>query len=37
VVRGLNSVNISLGFEAGFIIVVVAIVLDRIFRAGREK
>jgi len=37
VVRGLNSVNISLGFEAGLIIVVVAIVLDRIFRAGREK
>lgn len=37
VVRGLNSVNISLGFEAGFIIVVVAIVLDRIFRAARDK
>lgn len=37
VVRALNSVNTSLGFESGFVIVVVAIVLDRIFRAGREK
>ena len=37
VVRALNSVNTALGFESGFVIVVVAIVLDRIFRAGREK
>jgi glycine betaine/proline transport system permease protein len=37
VVRALNSVNTALGFEAGIVIVVVAIVLDRIFRAGREK
>lgn len=37
VVRALNSVNTALGFEAGLVIVVVAIVLDRIFRAGREK
>lgn len=37
VVRALNSVNTALGFEAGLVIVVVAIVLDRIFRAGHEK
>jgi glycine betaine/proline transport system permease protein len=32
VVRALNTVNTALGFEAGFIIVVVAIILDRILR-----
>ncbi len=32
VLRALNSVNIALGFEAGLVIVVVAIVLDRMFR-----
>lgn len=32
VVRALNSVNTSLGFESGFIIVVVAIILDRMLR-----
>ena len=32
VVRALNSVNTALGFESGFIIVVVAIVLDRMLR-----
>ncbi|MCF7672270.1 choline ABC transporter permease subunit [Bacillus subtilis] len=37
VVRALNSVNTALGFEAGLVIVVVAIILDRIFRPGREK
>ena len=37
VVRALNSVNTALGFEAGFVIVVVAIVLDRMFRRGEEK
>ncbi|MBV2144053.1 choline ABC transporter permease subunit [Falsochrobactrum sp. TDYN1] len=37
VVRALNSVNTALGFEAGLVIVVVAIILDRIFRAGRQK
>ncbi|MGU3401091.1 choline ABC transporter permease subunit [Brucellaceae bacterium D45D] len=37
VLRGLNSVNTALGFESGFVIVVIAIVLDRIFRASREK
>ena len=36
VVRALNSVNTALGFEAGLVIVVVAIVLDRIFRPGKE-
>ena len=35
VVRALNSVNTGLGFESGLVIVVVAIILDRIFR--REK
>jgi glycine betaine/proline transport system permease protein len=34
VVRALNSVNTSLGFESGFIIVVVAILLDRMLRIG---
>jgi glycine betaine/proline transport system permease protein len=32
VVRALNTVNTSLGFEAGLVIVVVAILLDRVFR-----
>ncbi|TCD11926.1 choline ABC transporter permease subunit [Oricola cellulosilytica] len=32
VVRALNSVNTALGFESGFIIVVVAIMLDRMLR-----
>lgn len=35
VVRALNTVNTSLGFEAGMVIVVVAIMLDRIFRFGK--
>ena len=34
VVRALNSVNTALGFEAGLVIVVVAILLDRVFRRG---
>jgi glycine betaine/proline transport system permease protein len=34
VVRALNSVNTALGFEAGLVIVVVAVLLDRIFRRG---
>ena len=37
VVRALNSVNTALGFEAGFVIVVIAIVLDRVLRAGDSK
>ncbi len=36
VVRALNSVNTSLGFESGFIIVVVAIMLDRMLRVNRS-
>ncbi len=32
IVRALNTVNTALGFEAGLVIVVVAIVLDRMFR-----
>ncbi|MEO0702595.1 MAG: choline ABC transporter permease subunit [Pseudomonadota bacterium] len=35
VVRALNQVNTSLGFESGFIIVVVAIMLDRMLRVDR--
>ncbi|UWQ21291.1 choline ABC transporter permease subunit [Jannaschia sp. W003] len=37
VVRALNQVNTSLGFESGFIIVVVAIMLDRILRMERKR
>jgi len=36
VVRALNSVNTALGFESGFIIVVVAIMLDRMLRVDRK-
>ncbi len=36
VVRALNQVNTALGFESGFIIVVVAILLDRILRLHRK-
>ena len=36
VVRALNSVNTALGFESGFIIVVVAILLDRSLRITRN-
>nr|WP_321464028.1 choline ABC transporter permease subunit [uncultured Cohaesibacter sp.] len=37
VVRALNQVNTSLGFESGFVIVVVAIILDRILNRKREN
>jgi len=40
VVRALNTVNIARGFEAGLAIVIVAILLDRVFRhkqPGRRK
>lgn len=37
VVRALNSVNTALGFESGMIIVVVAIILDRMMRWGNNK
>jgi glycine betaine/proline transport system permease protein len=36
VVRALNSVNTALGFESGFVIVVVAILLDRMLRVTRR-
>jgi glycine betaine/proline transport system permease protein len=36
VVRALNQVNTSLGFESGIIIVVVAIMLDRMLRVDRK-
>jgi glycine betaine/proline transport system permease protein len=40
VVRALNTVNIAQGFEAGLAIVIVAILLDRLFKqpgAGNIK
>src|SRR5690606_6325740 len=37
VVRALNTVNIPLGLEAGLSIVVLAIILDRMARIGREE
>ena len=36
VVRALGSVNTALGFESGSIIVVVAIMLDRVLRVRRR-
>ena len=36
VVRALNSVNTALGFESGLVIVVVAIMLDRMLRVTRK-
>ena len=36
VVRALNSVNTGLGFESGLIIVVVAIMLDRMLRVNND-
>lgn len=37
VVRALNSVNTSLGFESGIVIVIVAIMLDRMLRMEGRK
>jgi glycine betaine/proline transport system permease protein len=37
VVRALNSVNIGMGFEAGLVIVLVAIILDRLLRATEKR
>ena len=37
VVRALNQVNTARGFESGFVIVVVAIILDRMLRMERKK
>ncbi|MEZ5871222.1 MAG: choline ABC transporter permease subunit [Nitratireductor sp.] len=36
VVRALNTVNIGMGFEAGLVIVLVAILLDRFLRSGES-
>jgi glycine betaine/proline transport system permease protein len=36
VVRALNSVNIAQGFASGLCIVILAIILDRVFRSGDE-
>lgn len=36
VVRALNTVNIAKGFEAGLCIVILAIILDRMFRSSDE-
>ena len=36
VVRALNQVNTALGFESGFVIVVVAIILDRMLRLKQD-
>ncbi|WP_375255340.1 choline ABC transporter permease subunit [Yoonia sp.] len=36
VIRALNTVNTSLGFESGFVIVVVAIMLDRMLRVNSK-
>jgi glycine betaine/proline transport system permease protein len=37
VVRALNSVNISMGFEAGLAIVILAILLDRVFKRPERR
>ena len=37
IVRALNTVNTSLGFEAGFVIVAVAILLDRLLSGDTDK
>ena len=37
VVRALNTVNIAKGFEAGFVIVLVAIIMDRFLRQSEPK
>jgi glycine betaine/proline transport system permease protein len=37
VIRALNTVDIASGFEAGLAIVLLAILLDRLFKTGQEK
>ncbi|WP_156680745.1 choline ABC transporter permease subunit [Sphingomonas profundi] len=37
VVRALNTVQVGMGFEAGFAIVLVAIILDRMTRSGKAR
>ncbi len=36
VLRALNTVNVAKGFEAGLCIVILAIILDRLFRVADE-
>jgi glycine betaine/proline transport system permease protein len=36
VLRALNTVNVAKGFEAGLCIVILAIILDRLFRSSDE-
>ncbi len=37
VIRGMNTLDIGLGFEAGLAIVIMAVVLDRLTQGGRPK
>lgn len=37
ILRAINSVNIAKGFEAGFAIVIIAIILDRVFRLKTDE
>src|SRR5207237_10220515 len=37
VVRALNTVQVGMGFEAGFVIVLLAIILDRISRPNEKE
>lgn len=37
ILRAINTVNIAKGFEAGFAIVIIAVILDRVFRLPAEK
>jgi glycine betaine/proline transport system permease protein len=37
IVRALNQINTALGFEAGFVIVIVAILLDRLLATPKRK
>ena len=37
VVRALNTVQVGMGFEAGFVIVLLAIMLDRISRPAEKE
>jgi len=37
VVRALNTVNVSMGFEAGLAIVVLAIILDRVCKRPERR
>ena len=37
ILRAINTVNIAKGFEAGFAIVIIAIILDRVFRLNTNR